>query len=147
MSSEGTVQRRVWLSLGAVCRLFRVNGGKGWLSGAGPVKRLHDGSVLVPAGRPVALGFGQPNGDPLVGASDLCGWTKVIVTPEMVGHSIAVFTAIETKRSRGGKVSDDQINFVDQVQRSGGIAGIANSPEAARAIIDDWLAKNGGKLG
>lgn len=146
MAAESTVQRQIWLALGAACRLFRVNTGKAWLSGAGPAKRLQDGSVVVPAARPVALGFGLPNGDPLVGASDLCGWTPVVITPEMVGKTVPVFTAIETKRSKGGKASDAQINFVQQVTAAGGIAGVANSPEAARDIVASWHEQNGSRL-
>lgn len=142
MSAENTVQRSIWLALGKACRLFRVNTGKAWLSGAGPVQRLQDGSVLVPAARPVALGFGLPSGDPVVGAADLCGWTTVEVTPAMVGKRVAVFTSIETKRTKGGRTSGDQINWMEQVQKAGGIAGVANSPEFAQSIIDDWMDTN-----
>lgn len=148
MASEATIQRQIWLALGSMCRLFRVNTGKAWISNLGPkgVQHLGDGSVLITAARPIAIGFGQPNGDPLVGASDLDGWTSVIVTPEMVGKRIAVKTAIETKRTKGGRATEGQINYVDQVKRAGGIAGVANSPEAAKAIILEWLAQNCAKL-
>lgn len=146
MAAEGTVQRQIWLALGAACRLFRVNTGKAWLSGTGPAKRMQDGSMLVPAARPVALGFGLPNGDPLVGASDLCGWTSVTITPDMIGQKVAVFTAVETKRTKGGKASEAQTNFVDQVAAAGGIAGVANSPEAAQQILSDWARRSGANL-
>lgn len=139
MSLEGSVQREVWLSLGRLCRLFRVNTGKGWVSGAGPVQRLADGSVLVPAGRPIALGLAMPNGDPVPGTSDLIGFTPVTVTAEMVGTTLPVFTAIETKRTKGGRTTNDQLSFVERVCREGGIAGVANSPEAAQAIVRTWL--------
>lgn len=142
MASENTVQRQIWLALGAVSRMFRLNSGKAWLSGAGPAQRLQNGSVMVPAARPVALGLAFPNGEPVVGQSDLFGWTEVTITPEMVGRKVPVVTAIETKRTKGGKASEGQINFVDQVQKAGGIAGIANSPEAALAIVDNWRRFN-----
>lgn len=138
MSNEATVQRKIWLALGRDCRIFRLNTGKAWLSGAGPAQRLQSGDVLVPSGRPVALGLALPSGDPLVGASDLIGWRQVEVTPEMVGKRVAVFVAVETKRTKGGRASEAQVNFCEQVRTAGGIAGIANSPEAAQAIIDDW---------
>ena len=140
MSSEATIQRQVWLSLGRTSCIFRVNTGRAWVSGAGPAQRLKDGSVLVPAGRPIALGLALPNGDPLVGCADLLGWSTVTVTPEMVGQTLPVFTAIETKRSKGGRASEAQLNFVAQVTKAGGIAGIANSVEAAHAIIANWHA-------
>lgn len=148
MASEGNVQKTIWLGLGVLSRLFRLNSGKGWISGLGPngVVKLADGSVLIKAARPIALGFALPNGDPVNGQSDLGGWTKVTITPEMVGKDIAVFTAIETKRTSGGKASGDQLNFVAQVKAQGGIAGIANSLEAARKIIEDWANKIGAKL-
>lgn len=141
MSKEATVQRQVWLELGRDCRIFRVNTGKAWVSGAGPAQRLKDGSVLVPAGRPIALGLALPSGDPLVGCSDLLGWTPVVVTASMVGQTLPVLTAVETKRTTGGKASEAQLNFVGQVAQAGGIAGIANSPEAARSILNTWLAR------
>lgn len=141
MSSENVVQRKIWLALGQVSRIFRVNTGKAWLSGSGPAQRLKDGSVLVPSGRPVALGLALPNGDPLVGCSDLLGWTPVVVTASMVGQTLPVFTAIETKRTKGGKASEAQLNFVSQVVRAGGIAGIANSTESAMSIIDSWHSR------
>lgn len=141
MSSEGVVQREVWLDLGSKdSTLFRLNTGNGWLSGLGPkgVHRLKDGSVHIEAARPIALGFAFVNGKPVVGACDLPGWTEVVVTQEMVGHTIAVFTSIETKRTKGGKPTDDQKNWRDQVWGAGGIAGIANSVDAARAIFTRW---------
>lgn len=132
---EGGVQRLIWLAVADVSRLFRINTGQAWLSGAGPVKRLPDGSVVVPAARPVALGLGMPDNKPLVGASDLQGWTSVTITPEMVGCKVAVYTAIECKESGGGRRSDAQENFIMQLRAAGGIAGFASSPEEARALV------------
>ena len=57
------------------------------------------------------------------GSSDLVGWKTITATPEMVGQKIAVFTAIEVK-SRRGKISCKQQNFIDVVRRAGGIAEI-----------------------
>lgn len=141
MSAEASVQRAVWLALGGdgLTTLFRLNTGKAWVSGAGPAQRLKDGCVLIPAGRPIPLGFGMPNGDPVVGACDLPGWREVVITPEMVGHKVAVFVSVETKRTKGGKTSPEQVNWMKRVQAAGGIAGVANSVESARWIIDAWL--------
>uniref|UniRef100_A0AAU6W241 VRR-NUC domain-containing protein n=1 Tax=Pseudomonas phage Touem01 TaxID=3138548 RepID=A0AAU6W241_9VIRU len=148
MAAESTVQKTIWLGLGAIARLFRLNSGKAYLSNLGPagVKRLQDGSVLIKSARTVSLGLALPTGDPVNGQSDLAGWTSVIITPEMVGKRLAVFTAIETKRTKGGKTSDDQLNFVSQVSAQGGIAGIANSLEVAQKIIDEWANKIGAIL-
>ena len=138
MTSEATIQRRVWLALGARCRLFRVNTGRAWV-GSGPGKRMPDSSVVVPFGRPVTLGFGMPNGDPVNGTPDLCGWTPVVITADMVGRTVPVFTGIEVKESGGGKKRDAQINFVQQVHAAGGIAGFASSEAQAHEIIDAWF--------
>ena len=83
----------------------------------------------------------MPNGDPVVGASDLIGWTPVRITPDMVGQTIPVLTAIETKRSKGGRITEDQRHFVEQVIQAGGIAGIANSVESAKGILDHWRSR------
>ena len=147
MASEGTVQRTIWLGLGAISRLFRINTGRAWLSNLGPagVQKLSDGSVLIKSARSIAIGFAAPSGDPVEGVSDLNGWTTVEITPEMVGHKVAVYTAIETKATKGGRKREGQINFCDQLDAAGGIAGFANSAEAAKAIVDNWLIKVGAK--
>lgn len=148
MSSEGVVQKQIIGAMGMLCRLFRLNGGKAWMSNLGPkgVITMADGSKLIKAPRPVGLGLTMTNGDSVPGQSDLGGWTSVTITPEMVGKVVAVYTAIETKRTKGGKASDDQLGFIDQVQRQGGIAGIANSVESARRIIEQWASKIGAIL-
>jgi hypothetical protein len=143
MASEASVQRDVWIELArrpiARATLFRTNSGKAWLSGAGPARRMADGSVLVPAARPVGLGLAMVNGDTVPGLSDLTGWTLITITPDMVGRVLPVFTTIETKASAGGRRRDNQINFVAQVQAAGGIAGFASSARQANEIIDAWL--------
>lgn len=69
------------------------------------------------------------------GSSDLIGYTVTEITPEMVGQQVAVFTAIEVKNLKG-KASDLQHNFIEQVKRDGGRAGIARSVTEAKEIID-----------
>ena len=142
MASEGNVQRAIWLAMGSVSRLFRLNTGKGWVSGLGPkgVHRLKDGSIHMEAPRPIALGFGLMSGEPVKGACDLPGWTEIMITPDMVGRKVPVFTSIEAKATEGGRVSPDQKNWMNQVQSAGGIAGVARSPEEALQIVADWKA-------
>lgn len=146
MASESNVQRLVWVAVAATTILFRVNTGRAWLSGMGPagVRKLTDGSVHIQAARPIAMGFSRTNGEPVKGTADLNGWTSVVITPAMVGCRVAVYTAIETKKSTGGRTSDDQANFIEQVQKAGGIAGVANSPEAARAIVAGYQPTKAG---
>ena len=147
MATESTVQRNVWLALArrALARvtLFRANSGKAWLSGGGKVEVDARGTAHVPFARPVALGLALTSGDTVPGLSDLAGWTDVVITPEMVGRRIPVFTAIETKESGGGRRRENQINFVQQVQKAGGIAGFAASEQQANEIIEAWLSGRG----
>lgn len=146
MTSESTVQRAVWVAVAATTILFRVNTGRAWLSGMGPagVRKLTDGSVHIQAARPIALGFSNTSGEPVKGTADLNGWTSVVITPDMVGCRVAVYTAIETKKSKGGRTSDDQANFIQRVREAGGIAGVANSAEAARQIVSDYRPHKAG---
>lgn len=138
MASESTTMRQIWLALGPVSRVFRLNTGKGWVSGGPPARMLPDGSAVVPMARPVSLGLSLPTGDPLQGVPDLVGWTPVVITPEMVGRTIPVFTGVECKASSGGRKREAQINFVQQMHRAGGIAGFASSPAQAVEIIAAW---------
>ena len=139
MASENNVQRASWLAVAGTTVLFRINTGQAWVSGGGKPQRRTDGSVLVPFGRPIALGFANVHGKTVVGTPDLGGYTEMTVTPEMVGKKIAVVTFIETKKTKGGEHSDEQILFVNNIAQAGGIAGFANSPEAAKKIISDYF--------
>ena len=106
-------------------RLFRNNVGTGWVG-----KTTHQGSrVIIENPRPLQAGLCQ-------GSSDLIGWTTVEVTPDMVGKKIAVFTAVEVKASTG-KVSSEQINFIQRVREAGGIAGAVRSEADAISLLQN----------
>ncbi|EJG5414303.1 VRR-NUC domain-containing protein [Salmonella enterica] len=145
---ESTVQKSIWARLGFISALFRVNTGRAWLSGLGPrgCIRQDDGSVIVEAARPIALGFANPAGEPVNGTADLIGWTSIEITPEMVGQKIAVFTSVETKRQQGGRVSPEQIKWSDQVTKAGGIAIVANSDDLAEDLIQKWVHHHAAKV-
>jgi hypothetical protein len=143
---EQSVLRRVWLGMQGISTLFRVQTGKGWVSGGGKAQRLPSGHVLVPNGRPVALGFGLVSGDPVEGTSDLVGLTKVTITPEMVGHVLPVFTVFETKRLIGGRISPAQHNFIDVITGAGGIGAAVNSPESAMEAYTRFMKRFESKI-
>lgn len=113
MTSEAAIQQQIRLAL----------------SSAGAVSfRNNVGSYMDPkTGRPIRYGL-------CVGSSDLIGWTPVTITPDMVGKTVAVFTACEVK-APGGRATPQQMNFIDQVIRAGGYAGVARSPAEAVALI------------
>lgn len=73
-------------------------------------------------------------------SSDYIGITPVLITPNMVGKTLGVFTAIETKPSRWRLVPSDkrgiaQKAFHDIVKKSGGFAGFASTVDQFRRII------------
>ena len=75
-----------------------------------------------------------------VGSSDLIGFTPVEITQDMVGRRLAVFTAVECKRERGGGLSPEQANFLRRVLEAGGFAITARSPEDAAQVDEQILS-------
>ena len=122
-------------SMGA--RLFRQQVGMGWIgkarriARAGPVQ-CKPGDVVITAARPFHAGF--------EGWSDLGGWVPVTITPEMVGQTVAVYLQAEVKDK--GRVSPDQVKWIDAVNRAGGIAGVVRTHDDLSALL---TAKSGSK--
>ena len=124
-SAENEITKKIQLA--AASRrtvLFRNNTGKLW---AGEVVK-HPNCVTIYNPRPVDAGL-------CVGSSDLIGWRVYKVQAADIGKELAIFTAIEVK-TKTGRVSGRQQNFIDQILKSGGIAGVARSGEDAINIID-----------
>jgi len=97
----------------------------------GPVRlwRNNSGSLPDPrTGRCVQFGVGSPGG------SDLIGYRKVAITPEMVGTEIAVFAAVEVKTARG-RATEQQKAFIEHIRNAGGLAGVARSVDEANSIL------------
>lgn len=141
MTAENPIQRRAWLRVARTSVMFRLNGGRAWLSNLGGkagVIRLTDGSVKILAPRPIAIGLGLVNGDPVVGPGDLIGRTTITITPEMVGKKVAVFTSLEAKKPVG-KRRPEQISWDEQTRAAGGISGFFTSEEEAEAIVADYI--------
>jgi len=96
--------------------VFRQNTGQGWV---GKIVRDEvrggDRYITIKNPRPLYAGLTK-------GSSDIVGWT-----PE------GLFLAPEVK-SGVGRASADQARFLDAVNRAGGRAGVARSPEDAVAI-------------
>lgn len=126
MTGETNIMRGIMMacSRGAT-RLFRVNTAQAW---AGEVVARTQDTITLRNPRTIHAGLCK-------GGSDLIGWRSVTITPDMVGQQIAVFAAIECKAARG-RVSTDQQNFIDAVNRAGGFAGVARSDDEARSILD-----------
>jgi hypothetical protein len=106
-------------------RIFRNNTAVAWV---GTKLKSAPGTVMLKDARPLHAGLCQ-------GSSDLIGWKTVTISTDMIGKKIAVFTAIEVK-SKTGRVTPEQLNFIQQVRNSGGISGIARDAEQAQQIIN-----------
>lgn len=118
MNAETDLQQRIRLALGThpEARLFRNQ----------------VGSLPDPrTGRLVTFGLAR-------GSADLIGWRTIVITPDMVGQRIAVFTSIEVKTPRG-RLTPEQHNWLLAVQAAGGIAGVARSVADALGLIANPL--------
>lgn len=124
--SESDIQAEILLDLGrGDSRLFRNHVAKGW---TGELVKIEGPFTILRNARHGTFGL-------CVGSSDTIGIKRTLITPQMVGRLLGVFTAIEVKDA-GGRRRDEQIKFVRMVQNFGGYAGFAISVDEARAIVD-----------
>ncbi len=123
--NETNINKLIMLAISKMgARVFRNNTGVGWV-----------GRLVTKTAQFVTLADPRPLHAGLIkGSSDLIGWTPKKVTPEMVGKTVAVFTAIEVKTEKG-RVTPEQVQFIEQVRKAGGIAGVVRSPEEAERLI------------
>jgi hypothetical protein len=127
MSEASREQPLIMMALSkAGATIFRNNVGMGW---TGKSIRQKDGSILILNPRPLHAGL-------TTGSSDLIGWKTITITPDMVGKRFAQFVAVEVKTSNG-KPSKEQLHFIEVVQKAGGRAGIARTPDEAIIIIQE----------
>lgn len=70
-----------------------------------------------------------------VGSSDVVGWTPVVIGPEHVGRTLAVWTAFECKVGRN-TTTVEQGAFLAAVKAQGGIAAVVCRLEDADAAVD-----------
>ncbi len=81
--------------------------------------RNQQGSYKLADGRYITSGL-------CVGSSDLIGYSVRVITPDMVGQKVCIFTAIEAKAA-SGRATERQMEFVKQIREAGGIAQIVRS--------------------
>lgn len=111
--------------------IFRNNTGMGWvgqsMKATKPmVVHLAPGDVVIRQARPLHAGLCE-------GSSDIIGLTPVMVDPGHVGTVFGVFTAVEAK-TKTGRSTTQQINFVQRIRQLGGYAGIARDAQDAVSI-------------
>lgn len=72
-------------------------------------------------------------------SSDYIGITNIVVTPDMIGKQLAIFTAIEIKdpdwKYAATKREVAQKKFIDLIIKSGGIATFANCVDDYRKAV------------
>jgi len=119
-------------------RVFRPNVGRAWVGKtSGPVTQmfkthLNPGDLVIREARPFHAGFPK-------GSSDLIGWIPVEITKEMVGSTLAVFSAFEVKTGKV-RTTKEQQQFIDTVNRSGGIATITRKYSDILDAIDEFIS-------
>lgn len=104
--------------------------------------RNNSGVLRDETGRPVRYGLGNESKvhNLKFKSSDLIGITPVRITPNMVGQTLGVFTAVEVKKEHWHLTPGDsrgwaQKAFIDFVVANGGYAGFANSVATFRTIV------------
>lgn len=79
------------------------------------------------------------------GASDTIGFVPVVITPEMVGRTIAVFLAVETKKPGWMKPRTEterkQENFIRFVNGHGGIGMFLSDAADLKKGVDKAIKK------
>lgn len=119
-------------------RVFRNNTGQAWQGKNKfyPVSPSPMKVFLPPGHRYVIITDPRPIDAGLVeGSSDLIGWTEVVITPEMAGQKVAIFTALEVKKDIKSITSVKQLNFLTVIKNAGGIAGLARSTDEAERLL------------
>lgn len=116
-------------------RLFRNNVGTGWV---GKITRatkvmttkIGPGDIVIRQARPLHAGLCK-------GSSDLIGWTPITIQEDMVGKTVAVFTAIECKTGHV-KTTKEQADFIKYVRARGGKAGIVYKVSEALEVMSEF---------
>ena len=79
-------------------------------------------------------------------SSDYIGGTRVTITPEMVGKTVFIFTAIEVKPKgwrmrlfKPGSRERGQQNYLEWVVKMGGFAGFATCADDLKVIYNHFL--------
>lgn len=108
----------------------------------GPMWRNNSGACYDDRGRLVRYGLGNDSAqiNREIKSSDLIGITPVLITPNMYGQILGVFTAYECKPSYWGFREKDeravaQAKFHRIVRDAGGFAGFVNDPNQIHSII------------
>lgn len=72
------------------------------------------------------------------GSSDLIGITPKIITQDMVGQKIGIFTALEVKKNKKGnyRATPEQKAFIQMIKNNGGMAGVVDCEKDVDLIVE-----------
>jgi len=134
-------------------RLFRNNIGETWIGKSQYITKtdfvkVERGDVVIRKARRFHAGLADFSGDAV-------GFTPVIVTQEMVGQTLAVFTNAEVKKDEKAakaaynskqKRETGQRKFIEFVVKMGGIAGFVGSEDDLDKLLSGYhIADNAKK--
>lgn len=124
MNKETKIQRLQMMALSEDGRLvFRNETAGAWV---GKIIHKSGDQVTLSGARMIKFGLCE-------GSSDIIGITPIVITQEMVGETVGIFSAWETK-TKTGKPSKEQKTFIENVKKFGGFAGIARTIKEALEI-------------
>jgi hypothetical protein len=131
---ESTIFKKVMLALHQIpgVKCFWNNVGMAYIGKTTRLKNgqhyiARQGDIVVHSARPFHAGLVKGSGDGI-------GWRTITITPDMVGQQVAQFLSVETK-TKSGRVRDDQKNWQDVVNNSGGLAVIVRSEVDAVELV------------
>lgn len=107
--------------------------------------RNNVGATQTPDGRMIRYGLCNESKklNQRFKSSDLIGGTPIVVTPEMVGKRVMVFTAVEVKKADWKPGSDTQrergqLRFINAVRAAGGIGFFCRDSGVYTSFLDHW---------
>ena len=107
--------------------------------------RNNSGGCKDATGRVIYYGLGviSSQQNKYFKSSDLIGFTPITITPDMVGRKLAVFTAVEVKKTKWKYMATErevaQKKFLDVVNMNGGIGMFCTSIDSYKKAIIDFL--------
>jgi len=107
--------------------------------------RNNAGACIDNTGRLVRYGLGNlsKKQTEVFASSDLIGITKKVITPDMVGQTVGIFTAVEVKKEAWNPEKKlnpretAQFNFINWVKTQGGYAFFANNIDKLNELKGD----------
>lgn len=113
--------------------------------------RNNSGALMNEVGIPVRFGLGNESKkvNQELKSGDLIGWTPLIITQEMVGKQVAVFTNIEAKakgfkeREKYNKNTREygQDKWNKMTNKAGGLAGFASCAADIDRLINEFITR------